>query len=1473
MFSAKSNSINTNVKHDNTIANLLTPGDLINGRLAKVDLTNLKTNIIPSVPNFQIGTSENIVKTIYVNDIGLSGNIVPTGDLVSNLGSPNNWFGNIYVNHAIIGPKSIQLGNALISSEGNSVALPIGSKIGGVDPGTIVIKGAFASPSDLPSTNEVGDGYVINANLWVSTLPNSVYGVGGWANVGAFVGPTGPTGIRGSTGPDGPTGYTGPTGLIGPKGVLDTSGAVFSGTIEMPNLIIFGKTVVGKQVLSNQYAFDISGSLSSTEIIENGVKLQNKYAPITAMQQITDLIDSAPETLNTLKEIALAMGSDPNFATHVYTRINTSDTSINTIASTYTSKTYVDGSLNNIRSNYALNNYVDGSLNNIRSNYALVSSLGDYALSSTLGNYATNNYLTGNYSTTIYLDGSLNNIRSNYSTNTYVDGSLNDIRSNYSTNTYVDGSLNNIRSNYSTSNYVDASLNKVRLDYDASLNTNYGTYNYVDASLNKVRTDYDTSLNANYSTTKYVDASLNKVRADYDTSLNTNYSTYNYVDASLNNVRSNYSTNTYVDACFNDIRSNYSTYNYVDGILNNIRNDIRTNYATYNYVDGSFTDIRTNYATNESKTISDSSINYIFTNYATTNYINNQFNTLLNGAPDALNSLNELAIALNSDVSFGYNAYGKIASSDASINSIRAMIDASLSGIVSAGGNVNISPVTAFNVTAPLTNISGNLDIGNGLSSVVINKDISAGYALDVSGFTILRNTLSANTIYSISGSNMTIGSDGSVSSGFTIDRTSSVISGLSAVTSFNSNSSNGGLRFGSNVIIGAINIALQQTNGSLSIADFSRNYANIGNSGIISIGTGSATGATGALSEASGCLINIGTGTRTNYSSINIGTGSRDSSSIISIGAPGGSNNSSSPVYINGLRVRNGSVLNNVELTSAGAMSLQTSVSSDISIGNNLTNGNINIGTGTVRTNLSNINIGTGADVSGNINIGSGDRNYGNVNILTGATSTGKLIVGSDVSFNGRVSIGSDISLNGTLKINSIEPTSVSNALNIGVGSNQTGTINIGIGGSSKIIAIGGSTTITYLSGQNLRIKDTGHGVFSVGRIISDATTDSIGVTIASGVNTTGSVRIMDGSGSTGNINIGRNNAINIVNGTNTTVDISATGLLTLRGSSINVVGTDISMNNGRLFINETTGSRIPTSNATTGSITLSHSDASGASSILFKSKNGDPSDYAYIQYEENVSGANERGLLTIGIENDASGGLSDRISLYSAGGNGYVGVNTKDPSYNLDISGNTNISNTLTVPTITTLSNAILNIGNESARSGQINIGAGATATNTINVGTNNVISIVNSATPTLSISRPIQPTYATAPNANTMIGFIATPTVTILSSISGEILNIGSFSLTAGTWVVQARIFFTGVPTTAGQFFRISFSTVSATHGNLVGDWNQDGQSGSININYSTNFQLTGTTTIYCVGACKGVSATITTNSILVNAIRIA
>jgi hypothetical protein len=116
-----------------------------------------------------------------------------------------------------------------------------------------------------------------------------------------------------------------------------------------------------------------------------------------------------------------------------------------------------------------------------------------------------------------------------------------------------------------------------------------------------------------------------------------------------------------------------------------------------------------------------------------------------------------------------------------------------------------------------------------------------------------------------------------------------------------------------------------------------------------------------------------------------------------------------------------------------------------------------------------------------------------------------------------------------------------------------------------------------------------------------------------------------------------------------------------------------------GQMRIYETTGTAAGTS---TGSLVLEHGDASGVSSIVFQSKNNVGSDYAYIQYQENAGGTFEKGLLTIGIENDVgSDGASDRISLFAAGGSGFVGVNTTTPQFQLDVSGSGNFTGNLTV------------------------------------------------------------------------------------------------------------------------------------------------------------------------------------------------
>jgi hypothetical protein len=99
-------------------------------------------------------------------------------------------------------------------------------------------------------------------------------------------------------------------------------------------------------------------------------------------------------------------------------------------------------------------------------------------------------------------------------------------------------------------------------------------------------------------------------------------------------------------------------------------------------------------------------------------------------------------------------------------------------------------------------------------------------------------------------------------------------------------------------------------------------------------------------------------------------------------------------------------------------------------------------------------------------------------------------------------------------------------------------------------------------------------------------------------------------------------------------------------------------------------------TAGIVTGSLTISHGNASGQSSIVFPSKTNAGSDYAYITYMDDVSNAaSERSRLLIGVENDPTNTVNyDCLILQPFGG--YVGVGQMNPAYNLDVNGNARFS-----------------------------------------------------------------------------------------------------------------------------------------------------------------------------------------------------
>jgi hypothetical protein len=148
------------------------------------------------------------------------GNILPKANVTYNIGSPTNRWKTAY-----LAAQTLDLGGTLLSAGAQGgLNLPVGSTVGGVNPGAIVIKAAFASTSSLPATAEAGDGYLITGNLWVYSESNV------FTNLGLVQGPAGATGPQGFTGT---TGLTGSTGSTGPAGTSVT----IVGTLANVNLL------------------------------------------------------------------------------------------------------------------------------------------------------------------------------------------------------------------------------------------------------------------------------------------------------------------------------------------------------------------------------------------------------------------------------------------------------------------------------------------------------------------------------------------------------------------------------------------------------------------------------------------------------------------------------------------------------------------------------------------------------------------------------------------------------------------------------------------------------------------------------------------------------------------------------------------------------------------------------------------------------------------------------------------------------------------------------------------------------------------------------------------------------------------------------------------------------------------------------------------------------------------------------------
>ena len=464
--------------------------------------------------------------------------------------------------------------------------------------------------------------------------------------------------------------------LTAPK--LISGDASFNGNIDISGVLSVTQTVnsVVKNTTINNYNVSVTNdlSLNGKLIVSSDVSLNSKLyvksdasfngrvdvcGNFYAQYPNNSIPSSAINNGVTLSYVDSSLNAKPSFAqVDASLNLKSSVTYVDASLNLKSAVTYVDASLN-AKPSFS---QVDASLN-LKPSFSQVDASLNAKPSFSQVDASLN--LKPSFS---QIDASLN-LKSAV---TYVDASLNlkpsfaqvDVSLNAKPSfSQVDASLNlkpsfsqvdvslNLKSAVT---YVDASLNLKPSfsQIDASLNLK-PSFSQVDASLN-LKTSFsqvDASLNLKSSVT-YVDSSLNLKPSfsQVDTSLNLK-SSVTYVDASLN-LKPSFSQ---VDASLN-MKPNFSQ---VDASLNLKPSfsqvDVSLNLkSSVTYVDASL-NLKANLAsptftgTPNAPTASyDNSSNQI----ATTGFVQGRISSIINSAPAALDTLNELAAALGNDANF-----------------------------------------------------------------------------------------------------------------------------------------------------------------------------------------------------------------------------------------------------------------------------------------------------------------------------------------------------------------------------------------------------------------------------------------------------------------------------------------------------------------------------------------------------------------------------------------------------------------------------------------------------------------------------------------------------------------------------------------------------------------------------------------------------------------------------------------------------
>ena len=449
-----------------------------------------------------------------------------------------------------------------------------------------------------------------------------------------------------------------------------------------------GQDGLGYWATSSQlFGKDIDANSTLIRDNSNNIAALDLKIDNTAIQVKNELINFAPETLDTLAEIAAVMGNPNNMAGTIINKLTLHD---NIITNHSDKDTIHDVSINLLEQNVQ-KNFEDISQNRIdivANNHTLANALQltDIQVNNNITNIATN---TTNVNT-INID--VDQFRLDIGTNTQ---NILDISNSLFDPNIATGLGFQIGQNKARLDAVDISLNDTRVNNESRIS------DICNNLIRIVQNDDDIAQIQNRLDIAETDVATNKTNLqNHSTNLITNNGTLTDLQTRMANAETNITTNVNnITSNDNDIATNAANItalqnadfggrlNALDISVNQLESASLNINSNLTKINQNTTDIATNLTNIDTNT---TNIDTNTTNLATQT---ERLDTLMNGAPTALDTIKELADTLGDPNGIGSSVITKIGNLDASMNEIFNEKGSNDADIATNVANINANTV------------------------------------------------------------------------------------------------------------------------------------------------------------------------------------------------------------------------------------------------------------------------------------------------------------------------------------------------------------------------------------------------------------------------------------------------------------------------------------------------------------------------------------------------------------------------------------------------------------------------------------------------------------------------------------------------------------------------------------------------------------------------------------------------------------